>query len=280
MNTESIEAVVVYLARAAGVTFAQLLALGAPALILVVLLSRLSGLVHGLAYAAIGRSLYLALFGWFGTAIHETGHLLVALPFGFQIASFRPFAPNTKTGVLGSVDVRYNGGNLFQILGLFFVGIAPVLFGTLVIFLALYALFQEQAPQLWRAADLARSASGATLGGVLSSALAFLAFVFDPRHFVDWRFYVFLYIAFSVGSSIQLSNSDVKAATPGCLFILALVFLFNVVMLSAGAVSADSLAWLAPYCAFFYAILVFAILLDLLAIAILWLPASARSSAA
>src|SRR5215213_11101822 len=83
-----------YLLKVGGVTLIQLFALGGPALLLIALLSWLSGWVQRLAIATFGVTMYLLLFGWLGTAIHEIGHLLAALLFGHQVASFRPFAPN------------------------------------------------------------------------------------------------------------------------------------------------------------------------------------------
>jgi hypothetical protein len=40
----------------------------------------------------------------------------------------------------------------------------------------------------------------------------------------DWRFYLFLYVAFSVGSSITLSKADVEGAWKG---FVAFVVMFS-----------------------------------------------------
>jgi hypothetical protein len=229
-----------------------------------------------MAGRALGYSTYLLLFGWLGTAIHETGHALAALLFRQEVVSFRPFAPDAKRGTLGNVDVKLNYGSLYQYIGLFFVGIAPVLFGTLVIFLALYVLFQEQVYDVWRTIDRNSGTADSAVGNVLSSGMAFLGIVFNPRNLLDWHFYLFLYIAFTVGSSIALSGYDIAAAKLGCLPLVLLLFLFNTVLLSLGAASADTFAWLTQYYVFLYVLLCFVILLDLLAIALLWLPAAAR----
>jgi hypothetical protein len=265
-----------YLLSVGAVTLVQLFALGGPALLLIALLSWLSGHVQRLAITAFGRTFYLVLFGWIGTSIHEIGHLLAALFFGHQIASFRPFAPNAKTGVLGSVSTRYRPGSLYQHIGMFFIGIAPVVFGTLVIYLALYALFRDQMADIWRTIDRRSIVSGTSLSTVFSSGLAFLGLVFSPWNLLDWRFYLFIYIAFSIGSSIRLSNADITAAIPGCLTFILLLFLFNTVLFSLGAAGSGTFAWLAQYYTFLYILLCFVILLDLLAIAILWLPATLK----
>ncbi|MEO7911113.1 MAG: hypothetical protein ABIV47_15830 [Roseiflexaceae bacterium] len=266
-----------YLLNVAGITLIQLFALGGPVLLLIALLSWLSGWVQRLAIAAFGITTYLLLFGWLGTAIHETGHLLAALLFRHQVASFRPFAPNLKTGVLGSVGTRYHAGNLYQYFGLFFIGIAPVVFGTLAIYLALYGLFHGQMTEVWRVIDRRNTIYGPSVGNILSSGLAFLGFVFSPRHLLDWRLYLFLYIAFSVGSSIHLSDSDKAGAATGCLPMIVLLFLFNTVLLSLGSAGSATFAWLTQYYTFLYILLCFVILLNVLAIAVLWLPAMLRA---
>jgi len=266
-----------YLLNVAGVTLIQLFALGGPALLLIALLSWLSGYVGLFASRAFGRSTYYFLFGWFGTLIHEIAHAVAALLFGHQIASFYGFTLNPNAKVLGSVRTSFPAGNLFKYIGLFFFGIAPVVFGPLVIYLALYFLFHSQMPEMWRAIDRRNTIYGPGVGNILSAGLAFLGFVFRPSHLLDWRFYLFLYIAFSVGSSIRLSTADVNNAKLGCLPMIVLLFLFNTVLLSLGSAGSTTFVWLTQYYTFFYILLCFVILLDVLVIAILWLPAVLRA---
>jgi hypothetical protein len=273
MPMTTVQEAAAYLLKVGGVTLLQLFALGGPALLLIALLSWLSGWVQRLAVATFGVTIYLLLFGWLGTTIHETGHLLTALLFRHQVASFRPFAPNLKTGVLGSVGTKYQPGSLYQYFGLFFIGIAPVVFGTLVIYLTLNVLFPGQMAEVWRTIDRRSALSGMGINDTLTAGLAFLGFVFSPQHLLNWRLYLFLYIAFSVGSSICLSREDQEGAATGCLPMVILLFLFNTVLLSLGGASSATFAWLTQYYTFLYILLCFVILLDVLAIAILWLPA-------
>jgi hypothetical protein len=267
-----------YLLNVAGVTLIQLFALGGPALLLIALLNWLSGWVQRLAVRTFGVTMYLLLFGWLGTIIHETAHLISALLFRVPVAGFRPFAPNLKTGELGRVSIKPNHGSLYQHIGLFFVGIAPLVFGTLVIYLALYVLFHSQMAEVWRMIDRRSMINGPGINNTLSSGLSFLGFVFSPRHLLDWRLYLFLYIAFSVGSSISLSSSDVRVARPGCMTFIVLLFLFNTVLLSLGSAGSATFAWMTQYYTFLSILLCFVILLDVLVIAILWLPAMVRSA--
>src|SRR6476646_4771649 len=133
-----------YLLRVGGVTLIQLFALGGPALLLIALLSWLSGYVRAFATAVLGPGLYHLFFGWLGTTIHEIAHLLAALVFGHRVVGFRPFTLDPRAAVRGSVTTEPNYGSLYQYIGMFFIGIAPVVFGTLVIYFALFFLFHSQ----------------------------------------------------------------------------------------------------------------------------------------
>src|SRR5689334_15809698 len=88
-----------YLLNVAGITLAQLLMLGGPGLVLIAVLSWLSGNVAILASRAFGRATYYFLFGWLGTLVHELGHAVVALIFARQIAGFYGFTLNPNARV-------------------------------------------------------------------------------------------------------------------------------------------------------------------------------------
>ena len=266
-----------YLLNVAGVTLIQLFMLGGPGLLLIVALSWLSGYVRRFAVAVLGIGLYHLFFGWLGTTIHEIAHLFAAVIFRQRVVGFRPFTLDPRAAIRGSVTTQPNYGSLYQYIGLFFFGIAPVLFGPLVIYLALYILFHSQIPEMWRMIDRRNEILGTSIGSIVSSGLAFLGFVFSPQHLLDWRFYLFLYIAFSVGSSIRLSPADITIARLGCLPFIMLLFLFNTVLLALGSVANTTFTWLTQYYTFFYILLCFVILLELLVIAILWVPATLRS---
>lgn len=68
-------------------------------------------------------------WGCLGIIIHEGAHLLMALVFGHQIDEVKFFAPPKEaaaTARLGYVAHSYNPHNLYQRLGNFFIGQAPI----------------------------------------------------------------------------------------------------------------------------------------------------------
>lgn len=272
----SFEEALAYILRVITVTVVQLFTLGGPALLLVAALSVLSTQVYRMGRSAFGPTFYHVAFGMLGSTIHEIAHALAAAIFGHRIRQFRPLVLNPNAPVLGYVAHEYSQGNLYNYLGLFFIGIAPVLFGPLVIFLASYMLFYDEIGLFLRSLAFDPDGPTSVVGHVLASSARFLGFLFSPRHLLDWRLYVFLYIAFAVGSSVRLSPPDIRAARLGCITFIILLFMFNLVLLPIGVASESTFAWLSPYYTYFYVILVFVMLLNLLAVVILWIPATVR----
>lgn len=275
-----VETIATYLVRVVATTIVQLLTLFGPGLALVAAISMLSRYVTRLALLVMGSYLYLLVFGWLGTAIHEIGHALAALLFGYRLKEVKLFNPDPKTKSLGHVIAGRNGNSFFQQIGLFFFGIAPVLFGTLIIFSALLILFQADMLDLMQriALQTSEGASQSDAGGLLYQTLAYctavLAFIFSPAHFADWRFYLFLYLTFAIGSSIHLSEPDIKAAATGFIALVVLVLVFNLITLWQSDIASLSFSLLSQSYAFFYAILLLTLALNALAALLLLLPAA------
>lgn len=269
-----------YLLHVGAVTLVQLLTLFGPGLLLVALASRLSGYVERQASWALGRSLYVLLFGLVGTLVHETSHALAAMLFGISIAGFKPLPSGPRDPVQGYVRTRLDENSLWKKIGYFVIGIAPILFGTLAIFVALLILFERELLDFLGDLELLVPAGAAGLaalpGRVATYALALLGFVFQPAHWLDWRLYLFLYLAFCIGSSIQLSSADIQGAATGFFVLCATWFLLNLATLWLSGLDAHAFDWLVPSYALFYGILTLVIVLNALAALILFIPAMIR----
>lgn len=271
------ETIATYLLRVAATTIVQLLTLFGPGLVLIALLSKLAAYVTRLAYLAIGRYFYLLLFGWLGTTVHELGHAIFAMIFGHKIVRFHPFRPDPKAGTLGSVLIAHDTNSIYQQVGRFFVGIAPIVFGTSLIFAALLILFQTEMADLIQSvsslSDTAESGAAALAFQTLAYCAAILRFLFMPEHLADWRFYLFLYLTFAIGSSIHLSDSDIRSASAGFGILIVLFLLFNLVTLWQGDFAAGAFELISRSYAFFYVILGLVLALNLLAALLLLVPA-------
>ncbi|MGO3468304.1 MAG: hypothetical protein ACTIMJ_03025 [Weissella hellenica] len=75
------------------------------------------------------------IFSWLGTIVHELAHALLALLFGHHLDKIvlltNPFKSD-KDRRLGYVDHSWHSHNLYQRLGNFFIGLAPMLVISLV----------------------------------------------------------------------------------------------------------------------------------------------------
>ena len=259
-----------YTGSAAAATAAQVALLLGPGLVLATLMHALSSFVDRRANRYLGGAAYL-LFGWLGTAVHETGHALFCLLFGHRITGIKLFDFAPRDGTRGHVSHTFDPANPWQQAGNFFIGIAPIVFGTLVIIAAARGLLGAEA--LGRMTEplaqgaLVRSAGDwlALAGHVASGAGAALAALLDPQRLLDWRAWVFLYLTFAVGSSISLSGADLKGALAGFGTLVLLILVANLATLWLGDVLGTGVAWLARWQAVGYAALLFALLVNALA---------------
>lgn len=114
-------------------TFEVLFIAVCPFLLLGYLMQVASGLVRNRLSATIGAKGF-AYFTAVGTVTHELGHLLAAVIFRHKIVEVSLFNPQAN-GTLGYISHSYNKKSLYQRIGNFFIGTAPIYCGVLVIYL-------------------------------------------------------------------------------------------------------------------------------------------------
>lgn len=157
--------------------------------------------------------------GIIGVPVHELSHLIVAKAFGHKINDVKLFKFNTDNGTLGYVNHSYNPKNIYHQIGNFFIGIAPILGGSLII-IFLLKIFVPSSLE---------SASGLlSVNGVIS----FLRSIFSLSNFKRPEFYLFLYLVFNICSHISLSKADIKGAFGGIIFIFLILFILNILNLN------------------------------------------------
>ncbi len=250
-------------------TLLQLLLLAGPPLLLGLAMHALAGFVESRTVALVGRRVYLALFGWLGTAVHETGHAMFCPLFGHRVTAFRPFSPDPRTGVLGYVEHEWNRRSVWGHLGNFFIGVGPVILGTLLLYIASLVLLGTDAlgrvPQV--SVGEGSQASFATVWSLVASTLgnvmAALAGVFRLDNLGRWQFWVFLYLAFAIGTAIRLSPADLKGAASGFLVVVAALLLFNLVTAWIANLADPLLRVLAPISGVFLGVMAFSLTFSL-----------------
>lgn len=181
---------------------------------------------------SIGQNFDIYVTGWIGTPVHELGHALFCIPFFHKITEIKLFTPKSGNGSLGHVNHSYNAGNLWQAIGNFFIGFGPILFGSVVI----YLLMKYLLPNYDQLIHITQTqAIGFT--DFNSIKLQFielcqnsgqgLKLLFTTSNFHNWQFYVFLYVAMSVSSHMELSPLDLKGVAAGLISIAVLLLLVN-----------------------------------------------------
>ena len=251
-------------------TAGQLALLLGPGLVLGLALHGVGGLVNRRANRYLGRAHYW-LFGWLGTAVHETGHAVFCVLFAHRITGIKLFDFSPSDGTLGYVRHSYDRSSLYQQAGNFFIGIGPIVFGTFVIVAAARWLLGAEALTRMHAVagGVVVAQSPAAWAGlawrVAAGAAGALGTLFVPSHFADWRVWAFLYVAFTVGSSVSLSSEDVQGAVAGFVTVVLLVLFANLATLWWGDVLGSGVATLLGWLAVAYAAMLFALAVNVLA---------------
>ncbi|MDY0001626.1 MAG: hypothetical protein RBU30_10055 [Polyangia bacterium] len=264
--------------RAAGLDFVAQVAtlfgaLGLVALLLHLVERRIS---RRLAHRFGWRSVLVT--GWLGVPLHELSHLVACLVFRHRVVAFSLFDPDPRTGTLGYVQHSYRKRSPYQLAGSFFIGVAPLVGGALVLFGALWALLPSALPAYGAplgadiGAQLAHTAAqaGVTLGGI-----------FTLEHAGSLAFWAFLLIALCVGSHLSPSRPDLQGAWPGLLLLLGALFALNLTnrafgLTSPGAVSSLAASVLAPLLALLALALCLQLLLWLAVELLVWLTTPRR----
>src|SRR5512143_606285 len=196
--------IVAYLLAAVAASIGQLLLL-LPGAALALVHYYVSGAAKRWAGSLFGLGFYY--FTAIGVALHELGHASLALLFGHQVLDVNLFGPDPAAGTAGYVRHIWDRRSLYQNMGNFFIGIGPLIFGSIAIYLAAALLMGSQVldPIRHVTVDPSGLASpggfAAFIGGLLHNANDVLVVLLRRQNLADWRFYVFLYLAFAIGSN-------------------------------------------------------------------------------
>jgi hypothetical protein len=263
-----------YLGKAIFSTLTQLFILFVPLLLLAFLMNFISLTSENLSVKVMGRNIYLYLFGWLGTSVHELGHALFALIFGHKIKEIKLFKPDPKSGTLGYVNHTYNPKNLYHQTGNFFIGIGPILMCTLLLFLLSLLLFRINFFSISKisfSTETLKSFAllkheGQNIWNVLN---LFSDEVFGGKNSSWWKITILIYCLYCIGSSITLSASDIKTSAKGFLIIVALFFVFNLATVWKGGFALEWLSRANPVLSGIYSIMILSMAVNLVFVAII-----------
>ena len=162
--------------------------------------------------------------GALAVPIHEASHALFGILFMHKIKEFQPFKIDDETKSLGYTIHGYRKDSLYQNIGNFFIGIAPMLvMSFLILVLSIFL-----APELLNASLDAFSVlmKSDDISEIWNS-LELVGRIFI-RSFVDWKFYVFILLSMVLALHMTLSKADLRGSASGVLFLLFVLVAVNV----------------------------------------------------
>ena len=161
--------------------------------------------------------------GWLGTPIHELSHALACYFFQHKIDEMALFEPDMKTGRLGFVRHSYRRGNWYQELGNFFIGVAPLVGGSLALGLLLWLFYPDAA------VTTVKESLEQELNP-FESALAILKSMVSGTNLLTLRFWTFLYLVLCVGGHMAPSRSDYEGASRSVWMVLSLIVVGSLIL--------------------------------------------------
>ena len=259
-------AVTKHLAGALKSTGLQVLILFGPGLALAAAMQLVSSGVNRLGAGILGMPFYYLTFP--GTVIHELSHAAMCLLFRHRVTEMKLFAPDRHSGTLGYVNHRFDPSSPYQVIGNFFIGLAPIIAGSLVIYFAATVLvtpsfFPAGGGTAGGAGDFSSmKAASAPVLGAAEASMEMLKGFLEPENLKDWRFYLFIYILLSVGGNLRLSVPDMRGAWSGFALFCILLFVFNAIALFFGGMPVGLFHRLAGGYSFFYVVMGAALLVN------------------
>lgn len=197
----------------------------------------------------------LYITGFIGVPVHEMGHLIFCLIFRHRVDDVKLLDINATNGVLGYVNHSYRKDSIYQNIGNFFIGVGPIIFGTIVI----YALLNFMLPSLRN--DIFSSITGmihdsinqltfqsfavddaGSIFSILHEEIERLRILFvamitttklllasftNAEYSTNILFWLFMYLSICIASHMELSPPDIKHVTRALLVIVAFMVFIN-----------------------------------------------------
>ncbi len=216
------------------ITLSQLVNILGAFFVIGYLLSKLNHHIQS-NYYKLGGWHAILFTAWIGTPLHELGHALMCILFHHKIESMSLFKPNRETGGLGYVNHSFNPHSLYQKVGNFFIGAAPLIVGTTFLTLAArYLLHNGRAVM----GILSHSSDGPAMLLVPAEAVVN---IFGGAQLTDPLFWIFILLSISITAHIAPSKKDLLGMYSGLIWIAFILLLINtafVVLKSAPALDA------------------------------------------
>lgn len=178
-----------------------------------------------------------------GVVIHELSHLIFVLLGGMkptEVKLFRPIKGYTD-GRLGYVKYSYNKNNIIHRMFLFLVGIAPIIGGTVFLFIILkllipdtYYQFVEISKQTLEISKKIEVFSLEFILVIIKTSFNMIIVLFAKDNFSKLQFWIFVFLSISIASHMSLSSADIKGALKGLPSVIIAILVVKMGMLIFG----------------------------------------------
>ncbi|MGL4742324.1 MAG: hypothetical protein ACRC41_16275 [Sarcina sp.] len=239
-------------------------------------------LVFGFIYAIIERATSknlvkkfgvnaVIITGFIGTTVHELSHLLMAKLFCHRVVNVKLFSFTLTSRELGHVTHSYNKKNYYQRIGNFFIGIAPIIGGTIVILLLLRFLLPASWNDIINNFDLNKYVAAAEALNIkefflyiYSGFLVIVKSIFAFSNLTTFRFWIFIFILLSITNHMSLSAADFRNSLDGLIFIAILSFGVAIILQILGVKISSVTNILVIYNIFIFSVLLLILILAII----------------
>lgn len=183
---------------------------------------------------SFGRSIVM-ITGLIGVPIHEISHAILAFLFGHKIDKVKLLQRPDINGVMGYVTHRYNKNSIYQQVGNFFIGIAPIFGGSVSIIILMKFIIADTYNEFIQIIMKNINVNNISTDSIKEFALSYIdiiKYIFSIQNLKNPYFYLFLFIAICISSHIALSTADIKGASKGLGIIFIVLFILNLVGLN------------------------------------------------
>lgn len=180
--------------------------------------------------------------GFIGVPVHELSHAILALIFRHSIKEMKLLQRPDGSGTLGYVRHSYNQNSIYQQIGNFFIGIAPIFGGLICIILLMKFLLPSSYGEFIKISTGNINISNLNIKiieRILNSYYGLIKTIFTYSNLKNPMFYIFLFLSICISSHISLSKADINGASKGLFIMFALIILLNIVGLTKYISMAD-----------------------------------------
>ena len=195
-------------------------------------------------YRVFGRR-GLIITGMLGTVVHEFSHMAFCLIFRHKIEEFALFRPlkSRYDGIMGYVNHSCDRHSIYQNIGNFFIGIAPIIFGTSFLIFSMAIILPDNFRNIMEAFNLYMTymsqikSPGDAINTYISIILTMLSNLSPLKQSSFIRYIIFIYVMFSITSHMDLSKEDLKNSQTGFFAFFIFLFIVNFICLLVGKAS-------------------------------------------